>query len=141
MVEQVFQASALVMADLRVLKDVAFMGVAMTAEQWVPLLQVSPRDLLPWLLNKHLQGYRCAQLPPSSSHALRATPDWSLSQPVAKAFAGHLEGVIFLISSTMFTDRVQVNACKTPVRLLCTLRRFWMSGIFFWPGTLFVGPG
>ncbi|BDA44330.1 Uncharacterized tRNA/rRNA methyltransferase YfiF at C-terminar half [Coccomyxa sp. Obi] len=55
---EVFQASALVMADLRVLKDVAFMGVAMTAEQWVPLLQVTPRDLLPWLHNKHLQGYK-----------------------------------------------------------------------------------
>ena len=60
MVEQVFQASALVMADLRVLKDVAFMGVAMTAEQWVPLLQVAPCELLPWLHNKHLQGYQCA---------------------------------------------------------------------------------
>lgn len=54
-----FQAAAMVMADLRVLKDVAFLGVAMTAEQWVPLLQVPPRDLLPWLANKRAQGYRC----------------------------------------------------------------------------------
>lgn len=68
--EQVFQASALVMADLRVLKDVAFMGVAMTAEQWVPLLQVAQRDLLPWLQNKHLQGYRCTSIPPPASMRL-----------------------------------------------------------------------
>lgn len=75
LVEQVFQASALVMADLRVLKDVAFMGVAMTAEQWVPLLQVTQRDLLPWLHNKHLQGYKCAAYPhPASMHSEQPLP-------------------------------------------------------------------
>jgi hypothetical protein len=58
----VFQAAALVMADLRVLKDQAFLGVAMTAQQWVPLLQVAQRDLLPWLTNKCAQGYRCADI-------------------------------------------------------------------------------
>lgn len=65
-----FQAAALVMADLRVLKDQAFLGVAMTAQQWVPLLQVAQRDLLPWLTNKRAQGYRCAALL-DASDALR----------------------------------------------------------------------
>lgn len=65
-----FQASALVMADLRVLKDPAFLSVAMTAEQWVPLLQVPQRDLLPWLLNKQAQGYRCG---PCTTHIFKQT--------------------------------------------------------------------
>lgn len=43
---QVFQAAALVLADLRVLKDPAFLSVSMTAEQGVPLLEVAERDLL-----------------------------------------------------------------------------------------------
>jgi hypothetical protein len=49
------------MADLRVLKDPAFVGVSVTAERWVPLLQVSERDLLPWLENKRAGGYRCGR--------------------------------------------------------------------------------
>lgn len=65
---QVFRASALVMGDLRVLRDPGFVGVSMTAERWVPLLQVSERDLLPWLENKQLQGYRRA-----TTHSTHAT--------------------------------------------------------------------
>lgn len=57
---QVFRASALVMADLRVLREPGFVGVSVTAERWMPLVQVSERELLPWLENKQLQGYRCA---------------------------------------------------------------------------------
>ena len=55
---QVFQASALVLGDLRVLKDPAFLAVSMTAQQWVPLLQVPERDLLAWLKRKQATGYR-----------------------------------------------------------------------------------
>ena len=54
---QVFLASALVLADLRVLKDPAFLSVSMTAEQWVPLLEVPERDLLGWLEAKQAAGY------------------------------------------------------------------------------------
>ena len=54
---QVFQASALVLADMRVLKDPAFLSVSMTAEQWVPLLEVPERDLLAWLQEKQAAGY------------------------------------------------------------------------------------
>jgi hypothetical protein len=47
----------LVLADLRVLKDPAFLSVSMTAEQWVPLLEVPERDLLEWLEAKRATGY------------------------------------------------------------------------------------
>ena len=43
---QVFQAPALVPADLRALEDPAFLSVSMTAEQGAPLLEVAERDLL-----------------------------------------------------------------------------------------------
>lgn len=55
---QVFQASALVLADLRVLRDPAFLAVSMTAQRWVPLLEVPERDLLRWLQEKQAAGYR-----------------------------------------------------------------------------------
>ncbi len=57
-VSQVFQASALVLADLRVLKDPAFLAVSMTAQLWVPLLEVPERDLLRWMQEKQAAGYR-----------------------------------------------------------------------------------
>ena len=57
---QVFGASALALADLRVLKDPAFRSVSVTAERWVPLEQVPERTLLPWLAQKRAQGYRHA---------------------------------------------------------------------------------
>ena len=41
---QVFQASALVLGDLRVLKDPAFLAVSMTAQQWVPSCCKSLRE-------------------------------------------------------------------------------------------------
>ena len=56
-VSQVFQASALVLTDLRVLKDPAFLAVSMTAQHWVPLLEVPERDLLRWLQEKQTAGY------------------------------------------------------------------------------------
>ena len=52
-----FQASLLVLADLRVLKDPAFLAVSMTAQQWVPLLEVPQKDLLRWLQGKQAAGY------------------------------------------------------------------------------------
>ena len=55
---QVFGATALALADLRVLKDPAFRSVSVTAERWVPLEQVPERTLLPWLAQKRAQGYR-----------------------------------------------------------------------------------
>lgn len=55
-----FGAAALVLADLKVLKDPVFKGISVTAERWVPLQQVPPRELLPWLRHKRSQGYTCA---------------------------------------------------------------------------------
>ena len=69
---QVFGASALALADLRVLKDPTFRKVSVTAEQWVPLEQVPERALLPWLALKRAQGYRRVPCPPARSSALQA---------------------------------------------------------------------
>ena len=63
-----FGASALALADLRVLRDPTFRKVAVTAEQWVPLEQVPERTLLPWLAQKRAQGYRRVPVPVYMSH-------------------------------------------------------------------------
>ena len=60
---QVFGAAALVVADLRVVKEHQFCGISMTAEQWVPMLEVPEEALLAWLLQqRRTAGYRLVGL-------------------------------------------------------------------------------
>lgn len=59
---QVFRAAALVVADLKVLKEHSFMAVSMTAELWVPILEVPETALLAWLLERQRAGYRLVGL-------------------------------------------------------------------------------
>ena len=54
---EVFQASALVVADKRVIKDSEFASISVTAEQWVPLIEVAEPDLIEWMLQKRSEGY------------------------------------------------------------------------------------
>ena len=53
---QVFRASLLVVPDLRVASDPAFSAISVTAEQWVPMAEVTEGALLPWLERKQAQG-------------------------------------------------------------------------------------
>ncbi|KAK9827989.1 hypothetical protein WJX81_005702 [Elliptochloris bilobata] len=59
---EVFGAAALVVADLRVLKEHQFRAVSMTAEQWVPMLEVPDEALLAWLLQRRGAGYQLVGL-------------------------------------------------------------------------------
>lgn len=60
---QVFGAAALVVADLRVVKEHQFRAISMTAEQWVPMLEVPEEALLAWLLlQRRTAGYRLVGL-------------------------------------------------------------------------------
>ena len=52
---QVFRASLLVVPDLRVASDPAFSAISVTAEQWVPMAEVTEGALLPWLERKQAQ--------------------------------------------------------------------------------------
>ena len=54
---EVFRAAALVVADKRVMKDPAFASISVTAEQWVPLLEVAEPELNEWMLQKRTEGY------------------------------------------------------------------------------------
>ena len=54
---QVFGAEALVLPDRKVLREHAFRAVSMTAELWVPVLEVPASALLAWLLQRRGAGY------------------------------------------------------------------------------------
>lgn len=58
---EILGASGLVVADARVTSDTAFVGTSVTAERWVPLLEVPEVALVPWLLGRRQEG--CAPPP------------------------------------------------------------------------------
>ena len=54
---EVFKAAALVVSDKRITKDPAFASISVTAEQWLPIIQVAEASLADWMLQKQAQGY------------------------------------------------------------------------------------
>ena len=59
---EIFRASTLVMADVSILKDPQFASISVSAEHWVPIEEVRPAALDPWLRRKAAQGYQLVAL-------------------------------------------------------------------------------
>ncbi len=55
---EVFRAAALAVSDMRITKDPLFSSISVTAEQWMPLLEVPEADLSHWMVQKRAEGYR-----------------------------------------------------------------------------------
>jgi tRNA G18 (ribose-2'-O)-methylase SpoU len=54
---EVFGARALVLSDAsRVTSDPLFTSLSVTAERWVPVVEVPEAALVPWLLNRRAEG-------------------------------------------------------------------------------------
>jgi tRNA G18 (ribose-2'-O)-methylase SpoU len=54
---EVFRASKLVLQDASITKNPLFASISVSAEHWVPIEQVSPVVLAPWLKKKATEGY------------------------------------------------------------------------------------
>jgi len=46
-------------SDVRVVSDPVFLSTSVTAERWVPVVEVGEAALVPWLLNRRAEG--CAR--------------------------------------------------------------------------------
>ncbi|DBA85457.1 TPA: hypothetical protein ACH3X2_000409 [Trebouxia sp. C0005] len=55
---EVFRAAALAVSDMRITKDPLFSSISVTAEQWMPLLEVPEAALNHWMAQKRAEGYR-----------------------------------------------------------------------------------
>lgn len=54
---EVFRAAALVVSDKQITRDPLFASISVTADQWVPMLEVPLHDLRRWMLQKKMEGY------------------------------------------------------------------------------------
>jgi tRNA guanosine-2'-O-methyltransferase len=53
---EIFGASGVAVADASVAGDATFQSLSVTAERWVPLVEVTEAALIPWLLNRRAEG-------------------------------------------------------------------------------------
>jgi hypothetical protein len=53
---EIFGASGLVLSDARTASDPGFLSTSVTAERWVPIIEVGEAALVPWLLNRRAEG-------------------------------------------------------------------------------------
>ncbi|GMH35313.1 hypothetical protein BSKO_03181 [Bryopsis sp. KO-2023] len=88
---EVFRAQLLVMADLRVLKDKQFTAISTTAEQWMPMEEVPPAALLPWLQVKRSQGYALLGLEQTSESVV--LPDYDFPRDCVVVLGREKEGI------------------------------------------------
>jgi tRNA guanosine-2'-O-methyltransferase len=54
---EIFGVSELVIPNKEVIEDEAFRNIAVTAEKWIPLVEVKENDLLGFLIMKKKLGY------------------------------------------------------------------------------------
>ena len=54
---EVFRAAALVVSDSSIAKDPMFASIAVTADQWVPMLEVPVHSLRQWMVQKKTEGF------------------------------------------------------------------------------------
>ncbi len=52
-----FRAAQLVVPSLKLVSDPLFASISVTAEQWMPIVEVPEQALLPWLESKRAEGY------------------------------------------------------------------------------------
>jgi len=54
---EIFRAERLVVGDLECTRDPEFESISVTAEKHLPMQEVPPADLVPWLESMRLRGY------------------------------------------------------------------------------------
>ncbi|KAF5838523.1 hypothetical protein DUNSADRAFT_2721 [Dunaliella salina] len=59
---EVFRAGLLVVPDLKVVSDPLFQTISVTAEKWIPIVEVREGALLEWLQDRKAEGFTCVGL-------------------------------------------------------------------------------
>jgi tRNA guanosine-2'-O-methyltransferase len=88
---EVFRASRLVLADSRVTKDPQFASISVSAEHWVPIEEVAPVALEPWLRRKAAEGFTLVGLEQTAESA--RLQDYAFSTKTVLLLGAEREGV------------------------------------------------
>jgi len=88
---EIFNVEKLVVPDLKIANDKVFKSLAVTADKWMPMMQVTPHELPDYIKSLKLQGYRILALEQAArSHKLQ---DFVFPPRVAVLLGKEREGV------------------------------------------------
>ena len=88
---EVLGAGALVVSDLKVQNEQGFSAVSVTAERWVPMLEVKEPALLTWLENKRQEGYHLVGLEQTAEST--CLPDFQFPPRTVLVLGREKEGI------------------------------------------------
>lgn len=88
---EVFKAAALVVSDTRVTKDPVFGSISVTAEQWVPLIEVPELNLSQWMMQKRAEGYMLVGLEQTAES--KSLPDFAFPHKSVLLLGREREGI------------------------------------------------
>lgn len=88
---EVFRAAAMVVSDKRVTKDPAFASISVTADQWLPLIEVAEADLVQWMLQKRAEGFALIGVEQTAESVL--LPDFAFPQNTVLLLGREREGI------------------------------------------------
>ncbi|KAL3143716.1 hypothetical protein ABBQ32_003554 [Trebouxia sp. C0010 RCD-2024] len=88
---EVFSAAAMVVSDKRVTKDPAFASISVTADQWLPLIEVAEPYLVQWMLQKRAQGFTLVGVEQTAESVL--LPDFAFPRDCVLLLGREREGI------------------------------------------------
>ena len=88
---EVFRAAALVVSDKNIVKDPLFASISVTAEQWVPLIEVQINKLTQWMAQKKAEGYVLIGLEQTAESI--ALPEFSFAAKSVLLLGREREGI------------------------------------------------
>ncbi|KAK9803310.1 hypothetical protein WJX72_011367 [[Myrmecia] bisecta] len=88
---EAFRAAALVVADLKILKEHAYTSISVTAEQWIPIHQVPLPGLVSWLEGQRRAGYTLVGLEQTAGS--RSLPDYDFPERTVLVLGREREGI------------------------------------------------
>ncbi|KAL6763959.1 hypothetical protein V8C86DRAFT_3022592 [Haematococcus lacustris] len=108
----VFRACQMVVPDIRVTLDPGFAAISVTAEQWVPLVEVKEAALLAWLERKQSEGWQLVGLEQTSEST--RLPDYAFPPRCVLVLGREKEGlpaeVLQLLDSTVEIPQLKGEA-------------------------------
>ena len=88
---EVFRAAAMVVSDKRVTRDPAFASISVTADQWLPLIEVAEADLVQWMLQRRAKGFTLVGVEQTAESVL--LPDFAFPQNTVLLLGREREGI------------------------------------------------
>ena len=88
---EVFRAATMVVSDKRVIKDPAFASISVTADQWLPLIEVAEPNLVQWMLQKRAEGFTLVGVEQTAESVL--LPDYAFPGDCVLLLGREREGI------------------------------------------------